>query len=42
MGLHMEDLDGLEYSFIMDMMTEQDNDDFKYDTLATQADFDRW
>lgn len=42
MGLRLEDLDGLEYGTIMDMMTENENDDFKYDTIATQEDFDRW
>lgn len=40
MGLRLEDLDGLEYGFVVDMMTESSNDDYEYKTIATQEDFD--
>ena len=42
MGLTMDDLDGLEYGTVVDMMTENSNDDCEYNTVATQEDFDRW
>ena len=42
MGLTMDDLDGLEYGTIVDMMTETSNDDCDYNTVASQEDFDRW
>lgn len=42
LGLSLDDLDSLEYGFVMDMLTENSNDDFKYDKVATQEDFDRW
>lgn len=42
MGLKLDDLDGLEWGIVMDMMTESANDDFKYREVATQADFDRF
>ena len=42
MGLTMDDLDGLEYGMVVDMMTENSNDDCEYNTVATQEDFDRW
>lgn len=42
MGLSIDDLDGLEYGMVIDMMTESDNDGAKYNYVATQADFDRW
>jgi len=38
----LSDLDVLEYGFVMDMMTELENDDYKYKSVATQADFDRF
>ena len=41
-GLHMSDLECLDYGFVMDMMTEQSNDDYKYRQKATQADFDKF
>lgn len=40
MGLSLDDLDGLEYGQVLDMMTESANDDCEYTPLATQADFD--
>ena len=42
MGLTMDDLDGLEYGTVIDMMTEKSNDDCEYNVVATQEDFDRW
>ena len=41
-GLNLDDLDGLEYGAVVDMMTENSNDDLTYDTVASQEDFDRW
>ena len=41
-GLELEDLDGLEFGMVVDMMTESSNDDHKYKYVATQEDFDKW
>lgn len=41
-GLTLDDLDGLEYGVVVDMMTESANDDFDYKPLANQDDFDRF
>jgi len=38
----MQDLEVLDVGMIYDMMIEQANDDAEYDTIATQADFDRF
>ena len=40
LGLSMCDLDFLTIGLVNDMFTERENDDFKYDSLATQEDFD--
>jgi len=40
MGLTLDDLDGLEYGTVVDMMTESSNDGCEYDYLPTQEDFD--
>lgn len=40
LGLSMSDLDFLTIGLVNDMFTERENDDFKYDSLATQEDFD--
>jgi hypothetical protein len=42
MGLGIADLDALDYGFVLDMMTESSNDDYKYKELASQEDFDRF
>lgn len=42
MRLSMDDLDCLEYGFVVDMMTESSNDTYDYKPLATQEDFDRF
>ena len=41
-GLKLSDLDSLDYGFVMDIITESHNDEYKYKQLATQADFDRF
>jgi hypothetical protein len=38
----LPDLDVLDYGFVMDIITESSNDDYKYRQLATQADFDKF
>ena len=40
LGLSTGDLDFLTIGLVNDMFTERENDDFKYDSLATQEDFD--
>ena len=40
MGLSLADLDSLEFGLVSDMMTESSNDDYDYQTVATQEDFD--
>ena len=40
LGLSMGDLDFLTIGLVNDMFTERENGDFKYDSLATQEDFD--
>lgn len=40
MGLTIDDMDGLEYGTIIDMMTESSNDECTYDYVASQEDFD--
>ena len=40
MGLDLDDLDGLEYGTVIDMMTESSNDDCDYNIVASQEDFD--
>ena len=39
-GLSLSELDLLTIGVVNDMFTERENDDFKYDSLATQEDFD--
>jgi hypothetical protein len=41
-GLKLSDLDVLDYGFVSDMLTELDNDSYKYKDVASQADFDRF
>lgn len=40
LGLGMGDLELLTIGLVNDMFTERENDDFKYDTLTSQDDFD--
>lgn len=42
MGVSLDDLDGLEYGTVIDMMTESSNDGYTYDYVASQEDFDRF
>lgn len=42
MGLSIEDTDLLTMGEIFDMIAESSNDDFEYDYVATQDDFDRF
>lgn len=42
MGLSLDDLDGLEYGTVVDMMTESSNDGFGFKQVASQEDFDRF
>lgn len=41
-GLRLTDLEMLDYGFVMDIFTEMDNDDYKYQQVASQADFDKF
>lgn len=41
-GLGLSDLELLTIGMVDEMFIENDNDSFSYDTLATQADFDRF
>ena len=41
-GLHMADLETLNYGEVIDMLMEEANDGCEYKQLATQDDFDRF
>jgi len=41
-GLSLSELDLLTIGVVNDMFTEKENDSFKYDSLATQEDFDQF
>ena len=40
LGLSMTELDLLTIGLINDMFSERENDDYSYNSLATQEDFD--
>lgn len=42
LGLSMADLDVLTVGMILDMFTEQSNDDYDWDEMATQDDIDKF
>ena len=42
LGLSLSEFDMLTIGIVNDMFTERENDDFKYDTLASQDEFDRF
>lgn len=42
LGLSIRDLDLLTIGMVNDMFAESRNDDYGYDTLATQEDFDKF
>lgn len=41
-GLKLSDLDCLDYGFVLDILAENNNDDYKYKQKASQADFDKF
>lgn len=41
-GLSIRDLDYLTIGMVMDIWTEKGNDAVKYDSIATQEDFDKF
>ena len=41
-GLSLEELNMMNFGFVMDILTELDNDRFDYPYKATQADIDRF
>lgn len=41
-GLHIAELDALEFGDVIDIVTESANDDAEYKQVASQADFDRF
>ncbi len=41
-GISISDLSLLTIGLVMDMWTEKANDNVKYDTMASQEDFDRF
>lgn len=41
-GLSIRDLDYLTIGMVMDIWTEKENDSVKYDSIATQEDFDKF
>lgn len=42
LGLSLDDLDGMEYGTVIDLMTEAANDNCEYQELASQDDFDKF
>lgn len=42
LGLTMQDLDYLTIGLVNDMFTEKNNDDFKYQQVATQEDMSKF
>lgn len=42
LGLSLRDLDLLTIGMVNDMYAESSNDDYKYATVATQEDFDKF
>jgi len=42
LGITVQDLDLLTIGLVMDMFTESQNDNFEYDDMAEQADFDKF
>ena len=42
LGLSLDDLDGMEYGTVIDLMTEAANDNCEYKHLASQDDFDKF
>lgn len=42
LGISIRDLDLLTIGMVNDMYAESSNDDWNYNTVATQADFDKF
>ncbi len=42
MGVSIRDLELLTVGMVLDMFTEQQNDEYKYPRMATQEDFDKF
>ena len=42
LGIQMRDLELLTIGMVTDMMIEAENDEFEYNQLATQEDFDKF
>jgi hypothetical protein len=40
MGIRLDDLERMDYGFVLDMMVESGNDEYKYEEVANQDDFD--
>ena len=40
LGLSFDDLEQLDYGFVIDMLVESGNDSFQYKEMASQKDFD--
>jgi len=41
-GLRLSDLDVLDYGYVIDLFTESENDECKYQQVASQSDFDNF
>ena len=41
-GLHLAELDALDFGDVIDIVTESANDNAEYKQVASQADFDRF
>lgn len=42
LGLTRQDLEHITMGMVYDLLTEKENDNYEYDTIATQEDFDRF
>lgn len=42
LGLSVDELEQLDFGLVVDMLTEQGNDEYKYPYKASQADFDKF
>lgn len=42
LGFSVEELEQIDFGVVVDMMTEQGNDQYKYPYKATQKDFDNF
>ena len=42
LGLSVFELESIDYGLVIDMLTEQGNDEYKYPYKATQKDFDKF